>query len=106
MHVVFRPAARTSIQVQREMLDAFERFYTYRGAFSDGVRAALSAVGALGHSRFGSRQHLGENALLKIGGRATLRRFERLNRSYFNLLAQNSVALDLPIETVSNDFAQ
>ncbi len=88
MHVVFRPKTRTPLQLQHEMLEAFQQFYSYRGALRDAWRAASDALGHRRRPTRVLRQPLaGQSAVLKIAGRAILHRFQRLNQSYMGFLA-------------------
>jgi len=93
MHVVFRPAHRTPLDLQREMVEAFHEFYSYRGAARDGILGAADLVWSLRHDPVERVRSLGaESALLKVGGRSILRRFMRDNRTFLASLAREPMS--------------
>lgn len=84
MHVVFHPAIGTAGEVQKQMIQAFEDFYSITGAVTDGLNAMAEALRGLLSKK--GRNRSVTAVLTKIGARRVIRRWLEANREYLRWL--------------------
>lgn len=87
MHVVFQPKHISPLELQQGMIDCFSDFYSYANGINDALNSVSEAVVTL-LKRTHSKVHFPSfsTPLLKIGGRAIVKRWLRNNAAYLGYL--------------------